>query len=172
MCFWIRHQHWTSRESGGTQRPLVKVKYGGTIDLLQQWKQDKDSWTSDNKEPEYTPLTLDTATATKVFGKVKSILAQVRGMTGVLLMYVIRVVLIPEDVKDDPPPLGWKTSSIPLLTWRRWPMLLSSLTTLITRKNLRPSRPMERLFLPSSLTPRRFGPFSLHVLAYQGCGNT
>jgi hypothetical protein len=48
-------------------------------------------------------LTLDTATATKVFDKVKSILARVRGVTGVPLVYVIRVVLIPEEEKDDPP---------------------------------------------------------------------
>jgi hypothetical protein len=102
-CFWIRHQIRTSREIGGTGRPLVKIKYSGTIDLLQQQKQDKDNWATDNKEPEYTLLTLDTATATKVFDKVKSFLAQVRGMTGVPLVYVIRVVLIPEEEKDYPP---------------------------------------------------------------------
>ncbi len=27
VCFWIRHQYRTSREIGGTQRPLVKIKY-------------------------------------------------------------------------------------------------------------------------------------------------
>jgi hypothetical protein len=72
-CFWIRHQIRTLREIGGTQRPLVKIKYSGTIDLLQLQKQDKDNWTSDNKEPMYTPLTLDIATTTKIFDKVKSI---------------------------------------------------------------------------------------------------
>jgi hypothetical protein len=75
VCFWIRNQHRTSREIGGTLRPLVKVKYKGTIDLLQQQKQKEDSWTSDNKEPEYTPLILDTATVTKVLDKVKNIFA-------------------------------------------------------------------------------------------------
>jgi hypothetical protein len=74
-CFWIRHQIWTSREIGGTGRPHVNIRYSGAIDLLQQQKQDKDNWASDNKKPEYTSLTLDTATATKVFDKVKSILA-------------------------------------------------------------------------------------------------
>jgi hypothetical protein len=74
-CFWIRHQIRTSREIGGTGRPLVKIKYSGTIDLLQQQKQDKDNWAVDNKEPDYTLLTLDTATATKVFDKVNSFLA-------------------------------------------------------------------------------------------------
>jgi hypothetical protein len=74
-CFWIRHQIRTSREIGGTRRPLVKIRYSGTIDLMRQQKQDKDNWASNNKEPEYTPLTLDTATATKVFDMVKSILA-------------------------------------------------------------------------------------------------
>jgi hypothetical protein len=48
-------------------------------------------------------LTLDTATARKVFDKVKSILAQVRGVTGMPLMYVIRVVLIHEEEKNNPP---------------------------------------------------------------------
>ncbi len=103
VCFWIRHQHRTSREIGGAGRPLVQIKYNGTMDLLQQQKQDKDNWASDNKEPEYTPLTQDTATATKIFDKVKSILAQVHGVMGVPLVYVIRVVLIPKDEKNDPP---------------------------------------------------------------------
>ncbi len=51
----------------------------------------------------YTLLTLDTATATKVFDKVKSILARVHGVAGVPLVYVIWVVLIPEEEKDNPP---------------------------------------------------------------------
>jgi hypothetical protein len=102
-CFWIRHQYRTLREIGGTGRPLVKILYSGTIDLLRQQKQDKDSWATDNKEPEYTLLTLDTSTATKVFDKVKTILGQVRGVTGMPLVYVIRVALIPKDEKDDPP---------------------------------------------------------------------
>ncbi len=33
-CFWIRHQYRTSREIGGTVRPLVKILYSGTIELL------------------------------------------------------------------------------------------------------------------------------------------
>ncbi len=33
-CFWIRHQYRTSREIGGTQRPLVKIIYSGEIDRL------------------------------------------------------------------------------------------------------------------------------------------
>ncbi len=70
---------------------------------MQQQNRDKDSLTSNNEEPEYTPLTLDTATTTKVFDMVKSILTQVHGVTGMPLVYVIRVVLIPEDKKDDPP---------------------------------------------------------------------
>jgi hypothetical protein len=42
-CFWIRHQIRTSREIGGTGRPLVKIPYSGTIDLLQQQKQNEDN---------------------------------------------------------------------------------------------------------------------------------
>jgi hypothetical protein len=99
VCFWIRHQIRTLREIGGTGRPLVDIKYSGTIDLLQQQKQDEDNWAAKNKEPEYTLPTLDTATTMKVFDKVKSILARVRGVTGMPLVYVIRVVLIPEEEK-------------------------------------------------------------------------
>jgi hypothetical protein len=84
-CFWIRHQIRTSRKIGGTGRPHVDIKYSGTIDLLRQQKRDEDNWAANNKEPEYTLLTLDTATAMKVIDKVRSILAQLRGMTGVTI---------------------------------------------------------------------------------------
>ncbi len=73
-CFWIRYQYRTSRDIGGTSRPLVTINYSGAIELLRQQKQDKDNLATNNKEPEYTPLTLDTSTATKVFDKVKTLL--------------------------------------------------------------------------------------------------
>jgi hypothetical protein len=103
VCFLIRHQYWTLREIGGTGRPLVKINYSGTIELLQQQKRDEDNWATNNKEPEYTLLTLDTSTTTKVFDKDKTLLCRVRGVTGMPLVYVIRVALLPEDEKDDPP---------------------------------------------------------------------
>ncbi len=31
VCFWVTHQYRTSREIGGTQRPLVKIVYSGEI---------------------------------------------------------------------------------------------------------------------------------------------
>jgi hypothetical protein len=125
VWFWIKHQHWTSREIGGTSKPHVKVKYEGTIDLLWQQKQEEDNWTSENKEPEYTPLTLDTATATKVFDKVKNILACMRGVTDVPLIYVIRVMIIPED-KNNKPPFGdkdTKYTSVDMEMMARAPIL-------------------------------------------------
>jgi hypothetical protein len=149
-CFWIRHQIWTSREIGWTQSPLVKVKYTGTIDLLGQQKKGKDNWTSTNKEPEYIPLTLDIATATKVFDKVKSILAQVRGMTGMPLMYVIRVALIPEDKKDDPPFGGEETkyTSVDMETTARAPILSDEAHFDKEFENLKANGP----FVPTFLT--------------------
>ena len=39
-CFWIRHQYRTSREIGGAQRPLVKIKYSGDIVRLKQQKKE------------------------------------------------------------------------------------------------------------------------------------
>jgi hypothetical protein len=124
-CFWIRHQYRTLREIGGIIRPLVKILYSGTIDLLQQQKQDEDNWVDDNKEPEYTLLTLDTATATKVLDKVKTTLGQVRGITGVPFVYVIRVALIPEEEKDNPPfgDEDTKYTSIDMETIARAPIL-------------------------------------------------
>ncbi len=103
----------------------MKILYSGTIELLQQQKQDKDNWTTNNKEPEYTLLTLDTSTTTKVFNKVKTILGQVRGVTGVLLLYVIRVALIAKDEQDDPPvgDKDTKYTSIDMETIARAPIL-------------------------------------------------
>jgi hypothetical protein len=41
-CFWIRHQYRTPREIGGTQRPLVKIKYSGDIERLKQQKKEEE----------------------------------------------------------------------------------------------------------------------------------
>ncbi len=86
-----------------TSRPFVKINYSGAIELLQQQKRDKDNWATNNKEPDYPPLTLDPSTATRVFDKIKTLLGRVWGVTGMPLVYVIRVVLVPEDENEDPP---------------------------------------------------------------------
>jgi hypothetical protein len=51
-------------------------------------------------------LTLDTSTAKKAFDKVKTILGQTRGVTGVPLLYLIRVALVPPEDDDDDPAFG------------------------------------------------------------------
>jgi hypothetical protein len=84
-CFWIRHQNRTSRVIMETKRPLVKIKYSGEIRLLRQQKQEEDQWAAGHMESEYTSLTLDTSTAMKAFDKVKTILGQTRGITGMPL---------------------------------------------------------------------------------------
>jgi hypothetical protein len=54
-------------------------------------------------EPKYPLLTLDTSTATKAFDNVRTFSGQTRGVTGVPLLYVIRVALVlPEDDDDNP----------------------------------------------------------------------
>jgi hypothetical protein len=66
-------------------------------------------------------------------------------VTGVPLVYVIRVVLIPEEEKDDPP-FGDEDTKYTSID----PMLLSSLAMLIsTTKTPRTLRPMDRLYPPS-----------------------
>jgi hypothetical protein len=117
-CFWIRHQHRTLREIRVTSRPLVKIDYSRAIELLQQQKQDKDNWATNNKEPDYPLLTLDPSTAIRVFDKIKTLLDQVRGITGMPLVFVIRELCLSRRMRMTIPLLGMKTPSIPPLTWR------------------------------------------------------
>ncbi len=111
VCFWVRHQYRTSREIGGTQRPLVKIIYSGEIDRLRQQKRDKDQWAAARTEPEYPSLTLDTSTATKVFDNVRTILGRTRGVMGVPLLYVIRVALVPPEGDNNDPAFGDEDSN-------------------------------------------------------------
>jgi hypothetical protein len=172
LCFWIKHQYQTSQEIGMASKPLVQVKLE-MISLLQMQKRNENAWASENKdkEPDYTPLNLDTASATNVFDKVKNLLTRVRGITGIPLLYVISILLIPED-KDDGLPFGNEETKCTSIDMEATAQALSFLMTPITTKNMMPLRPMNHLFPPFSLTPRRFGPSSLHVLASQACGNT
>jgi hypothetical protein len=57
-------------------------------------------------EPEYPLLTLDISTAMKAFDKVRTILGQARGVTGVPLLYVIRVALVPPEDDNNNPAFG------------------------------------------------------------------
>jgi hypothetical protein len=117
VCFWIKHQYRTSQEIGMTLKPLVRVKFE-RISLLRLQKHDKNAWASKNKEPKYTSLTLDTSFATKVINKVKNLLAHVRGLMGVPLVYCsflrMRTMALP---------LGRRTPSISPSTWRQPPVL-------------------------------------------------
>jgi hypothetical protein len=105
-CFWVRHQYRTSREIGGTQRPLVKIVYSGEIDCLRQQKREEDQWAAARTEPKYPSLTLDTSTTMKAFDKVRTILGRTRGVTGVPLLYVIRVALVLPEDDDNGPAFG------------------------------------------------------------------
>ena len=94
LTFWIRHQACTGRKIGGTLNPLVRTKLS-TRNLL-------DGWAANNKEPEYTAIALDLASAAKAFEKVKTILTRIRGVLGVPLVYVIRHLLLSNEADDDP----------------------------------------------------------------------
>ena len=100
LTFWIRHQTCTGSEIGGTLNPLVRTNLA-TLNLLKEQKRLKDGWAANNKEPEYTAIALNLASAAKAFEKVKTILTRIRGVLGVPLVYVIRHLLIPEDESDD-----------------------------------------------------------------------
>jgi hypothetical protein len=88
LTFWVRHQLHTGRAIGGPARHLVRVELA-ELDLLKEQKRLKDGWVANNKEPEYTAIALDLTSAAKAFEKVKTILTRVRGVLGVLLVYVI-----------------------------------------------------------------------------------
>jgi hypothetical protein len=100
MIFWVRHQHRTDREIGGTSNPLVRIELKD-LNLLKEQKRLEDSWAANNKEPEYTAIALDLTSAAKAFEKVKTILTRIRGVLGFPLIYVIRHQLVPEYEKDD-----------------------------------------------------------------------
>jgi hypothetical protein len=101
LTIWVRHQLCTGCAIGGPQNPLVRTELV-TLNLLKEQKRLEDGWADNNKEPEYTAIALDLASAPKAFKKVKTILTRIRGVLGVPLVYVIRHLLIPEDESDDP----------------------------------------------------------------------
>ncbi len=125
---------------------------------MRQQKQDEDNWATINKEPDYPSLILDTSTATKVFDKVKTLLGQVHGVTGMPLVYVIRVALIPEDEKVDPPfgDKETKYTSINMETIARAPILSAEAD--IYREDSGNLEALDRLCPPSQLMPRKFRP--------------
>ena len=86
---------------GGVQNPLVRTKLK-SLNLLKEQKRLEDGWAANNKEPEYTAIAINLASATKAFEKVKTILTRIQGVLGVPLVYVIRHLLIPEDEDDNP----------------------------------------------------------------------
>ena len=86
--FWIKHQDRTMHKIGVIGKPLMKVTLD-TILTLKTQKHLEDEWRSGNKEPEYSPVALDLALATKAYDKTRTILTRVQAVTGVLLAYVI-----------------------------------------------------------------------------------
>ena len=105
MISWIKFQIRTNRpfyHRGETVRHLSEVE---TNDFLPLRKQKKlvDAWFNLEKEPDHAPMTLDVASAPKVFDKIKTILTRVRGSAGIPLAYVIRHQLEPPDWEEDLP---------------------------------------------------------------------
>jgi hypothetical protein len=98
--FWVNHQLRTNRPAGHPDRVLVKVTQREIL-LLREQKRLEDNWCSNNKEPDYTPLTLNVASAPKVFEKMKTILTRICGVQGAPLAYVIRHKIEPPSWRDD-----------------------------------------------------------------------
>ena len=105
VIYWVKYQIRTNRpffSHGEPTRYLSEVERSDFLPLREQ-KEMVDTWFENNKEPDHSPLTLDVASAPKVFDKIKTILTRVRGAAGIPLAYVIRHQLEPPDGDDDPP---------------------------------------------------------------------
>ncbi len=77
---------------------------------MKQQKKEEEQYAAARTEPECSSLTLDTATASKSFDKVRTILGQTLGVTGMPLLYVIRNALVPPDDDNDDPAFGEEDS--------------------------------------------------------------
>ena len=86
--FWIKHQDCTQRKISMPAAPLMRMTLD-TIMLLKTQKQLEDKWRLGIKEPNYNPVTLYLALATKAHDKTRTILTRMRGVTGVPLVYVV-----------------------------------------------------------------------------------
>jgi hypothetical protein len=100
--YWVKHQLRTNRPAGQPDRTLSSVTQADLL-LLKEQKAMEDEWYSSNKEPDHTPLTLDLASAPKVFDKMKTIFTRICGTRGIPLAYVIRHKIEPPGWRTDPP---------------------------------------------------------------------
>ena len=87
VIYWVKYQIRTnrpfvSREGREPTQYLSDVKRNDFLPLREQ-KEMVDTWFETNKEPDYSPLTLDVASAPKVFDKIKTIWTRVRGAAGI-----------------------------------------------------------------------------------------
>jgi hypothetical protein len=119
LFFWIKHQDQTLHEVGVTAKPLVQTTLV-MINTLKEQNHIEETWATDNKEPDYFTITLETSSASKAFERVKTILTHIRGTMGVPLVYIIRHQLVPE-YNDDGPPIEDEDTNIPPLTRRQLP---------------------------------------------------
>jgi hypothetical protein len=74
VIYWVKYQIRTNRpfvERGNLNRYLSEVERNDFLPLREQ-KEMVDTWFDNNKEPDYSPLTLDVASAPKVFDKIKT----------------------------------------------------------------------------------------------------
>jgi hypothetical protein len=149
--FWIKHQDCTMHEISVIGKPLVKVNLN-TILTLKTQKHLEDEWRSGNKEPEYSPVALDLALATKAYDKTRTILTRVQAVTGVLLAYVIWHVLKPLPEDEDPPfgETDWVYTSIDQELIPQAPIQHEDADTSNNEINLEADGPFDLSFLTDS----------------------
>ena len=146
--FWIKHQDRTQRKIGIPAAPLVRVTLD-TIMLLKTQKKLKDKWHLSNKEPDYSPATLDLASATKTLTNTRTALSRVHGVTGVPLSYVIQNILDPRLAADDhafgEPNSAYTSIDSELISWA--PILHVDADSSNNDDNLEANGPFDLTFL-------------------------
>ena len=157
--FYVKHQARTSR----TLTSLTSVTPDQILSLRDQ--QDLElSWKDTHPTPDTFPATvLEQKTAATTFKQIRSMLARIRGVTGVPLAYVIRPDIEVDDSSDDPSYFctGTKYASVDLELISRMPILADG-----------NSRQMDLSTPSSPLTIALYGPSLTLCLVEGDSGST
>jgi hypothetical protein len=92
LVYYLRHQERTSRVIPNLTDVLI-----ADIEALDHYWMVEEDWVKTHRDPEPTPVTLDTALAAKAFNQMRQILMNMRGLSKALLAYFVHKRILPPD---------------------------------------------------------------------------
>ena len=92
LVYYLRHRERTSRVV-----PTLTSVYLSDIETLDHHRVVEEDWAKTHKDPDPTPVTLDSLSAAKAFNQMRQILTNMRGVSKAPLAYVIRRRILPPD---------------------------------------------------------------------------